>query len=116
MRMSSPYKQFSRSKRDTKAVVTVPTIRGRYVSFILVMDSKKVIYFKTISRGNCNAKRLAGLREKLREKLTNPNNRYLVLDNARVHRAEEVWNKMEDIDVKVKYLPPPIKKIINKEK
>ena len=75
----------ARSKINTVARIIVPTTKGRNVSLISAINSQKVICHQTISTSNVT---LNFLFKKLDE--NNISSAWLILDNARIHKTEEV--------------------------
>uniref|UniRef100_A0A0A9WCV6 3-isopropylmalate dehydratase small subunit n=1 Tax=Lygus hesperus TaxID=30085 RepID=A0A0A9WCV6_LYGHE len=70
----------ARSRKNSRAVVTVPTIRGRNTTLIMAMNNQAVIHFKVIPIGNCNAIRFNEFLTELSSKLQHHRDTYLVMD------------------------------------
>uniref|UniRef100_A0A0A9XRL8 Insertion element IS630 uncharacterized 39 kDa protein n=1 Tax=Lygus hesperus TaxID=30085 RepID=A0A0A9XRL8_LYGHE len=111
----------ARSRRNTRAVVTVPTVGGRNVSLILALNNRGVVHSKVIAQGTTNAELFVEFLAELRQKVPDPDN-LIIMDNARIHKAAAVKRFIEEVRFQVHYLPPyspmfnPVEKAFSKIK
>jgi len=93
-------------------------IKKRY-TLICAVSNKKVVHYKIID-GSSNAIIFKNFLEELNNKTSN--NKYLLLDNARIHHSKIVKEYMEHISHKLIYNAPyspeynPIEKVFSKIK
>jgi len=99
----------ARSKKGTRAIITVPTVRGRSVSLLASMTVNGIRYCKVISKTTVNAVIFSEfirevcihLRDELRME-----NACLILDNARIHRREDILRITSEFNCEFHYLSP----------
>ena len=86
----------TRSRVNTAAHVTVPTVTGRNVSLIAAMNIRGILHKKIISNSFVNSNILLLFLEELFNKLAESNieGGWLVLDNARIYKTQEVKDKV----------------------
>jgi len=98
----------ARSKINTRAVITVPTVRGRNTTLILAMNNQRVLYCKVIKSGNCNSSIFKEFLTELFEVLEQEelHGSFLIMDNAAIHKTREVKLEVEEKQHLIKYLPP----------
>ena len=99
----------ARSKKGTRANVVIPTIRGRSVSLISSMSIKNMLYSKIISNSTVNGDvftmYLTELCTYLRYNIKLESG-CIILDNARVHKREELLRVTSEFGYDFKFLSP----------
>lgn len=114
-----------RSKKGTRAVIPIPTVRGRINTLIVAASSKGIIHHKIISTGTCNGEIFAIFITELILRMQNDvnlNGSWLILDNARIHGVQQVKNLVEQAGYRLVFLSPysymlnPIEQIFSKIK
>lgn len=99
----------ARSRQGTRAIVTVPTIRGRSISLLASMSITGMAYCKTISNSTVNAnifnEYVDELCKYLRDVL-HMQNACLILDNARIHRRDDIARITSQYNFEFKFLSP----------
>lgn len=113
----------ARSRQNTRATVIIPTVRGRNVTLIAAMTSEKIVHTKIISQSTCNSNKFCiFLRELFDELDADWQGALLIMDNARIHKTNEVKETVEHGGYNLLYLPPyspmlnPIEKTFSKMK
>ena len=97
----------ARSRRGTRAIVTVPTVRGRNVSLILAMNNMGVVHSTIIASGTTTASHFRNFLQEVEQRLgTSAENTVLIMDNAKIHKAREVNVFMDSSPMIIKFLPP----------
>ena len=113
-----------RSRLNTPAHVIVPTIRGRNVSLLAAMNIHGIIDSQVISSSSVNSTIFISFLDGLFHKLAERNilEAWLVLDNAKIHKTQEVRDKINETRHKLIFLSPyspmlnPIEKVFSKIK
>ena len=99
----------ARSTRGTRAIVRVPTVRGRSISLLASMTINGISHCKTISNSTVNASIFSSyifeLCTYLRETL-HMRNACLILDNARIHRLYDIQRTTAEFGYEYKFLSP----------
>lgn len=99
----------ARSRRGTRAIVTVPTVRGRSISLIASMTINGIGYCKTISNSTVNGDIFAEYTEELCKYLRDEvhlKGACLILDNARIHRKSDIEKITTQFNFEFKFLSP----------
>lgn len=99
----------ARSKKGTRAVVRIPSVRGRIQSLILAVSGENIVYSKVITDGTCNGLKFTIFIEELITILNmDPNyqNAWIILDNARIHHVPEVQAAFSETNYHLVYLSP----------
>lgn len=113
----------ARSKIGSRARIVLPTVRGRNVTLIAAINNGGVVHQMVIANSTVNADRfktfLQGLLEKIVPQLENS---FLIMDNARIHKRQDIQDIVQNSGCYLKFLPPyspmlnPIEKAFSKIK
>lgn len=114
----------ARSKVNTAAHVIIPTARGRNVSLIAAMNFHGIIHRKVIPNSTVNSNIFVTFLNELINKLAKRSitGAWLILDNAAIHKTQEVRDKVSETSHELCYLSPyspmlnPIEKVFSKTK
>lgn len=102
-------RSFARSKIGTRAVVRTPTVRGRSITLIASMLMNGMGFCKTITNSTVNSSifndYLKSLCEYMRDVLE-MHSGCIIMDNARVHRKEDIENITTQFGFTYKFLAP----------
>ncbi|KAF7686588.1 hypothetical protein CDIK_3120, partial [Cucumispora dikerogammari] len=82
-----------RSTVGTRATVVLPTIRGKSISLLSSICSKRIVYSKVISNSTVDVNIFSAFFEELCHFLKHSLNKEgvcLILDNARIHKEAEI--------------------------
>jgi len=100
---------YGRSKGGTNASIEIPTVRGRISSLLLAVNQSGVLYHKLIADGTCNASKFNIFISELIEIITvdpSYNGSWIIMDNAKVHKASETLLIIENAGYFLKFLSP----------
>lgn len=114
----------ARSRVNTPACVTIPTVRGRNVSLIAAININGIIFKEIISNSNVNSNIFCEFLRNLFVKLEEYDIEasWLILDNASIHKTLEVANLVGETRHTLVFLPPyspmmnPIEEVFSKIK
>lgn len=114
----------ARSKINTPAKVILPTVRGRNISLIAAINIEGVIFHQIITQSNVNSKIFCDFLHELINKLKDKNfmKVWLILDNARIHKTQEVKDLVNNTCHELVFLPSyspmmnPIEEMFSKVK
>lgn len=98
-----------RSKQGTRANVTVPTIRGRSVSLIASISINGMCHCKTIANSTVNANIFSEYLHELclyLKDIKRMDNACIILDNARIHKSEDIRRITEQFSFNFHFLSP----------
>ena len=109
---------------NTAARVVVPTVRGRNISLIAAMNIEGMVYHEVIQQTNVNASIFCEFLIKLFEELAKNEigNAWLILDNASIHKTQQVRDLVAEKGFHLMFLPPyspmvnPIEEVFSKIK
>ena len=98
----------ARSKINTPARVTVPTVRGRNVSLIAAINIRGIVFKHIIAHSNVNSLIFIEFLRQLFQKLSDENieRAWLVLDNVRLHKTRQVRDFVDQTSHTLVFLPP----------
>lgn len=114
----------ARSRVNTPALVVIPTVRGRNVSLLAAMNVNGILSTKTLIGSTANSTIFCDFLSELFRKLDDENiaHAWLVLDNARIHKTQEVHDLVAQTSHQLTFLPPyspmlnPIEQVFSKIK
>lgn len=99
----------ARSKSGTRAIVKVPTVRGRSVSLLASMTINGMGHCKTIANSTVNAtifsEYIMEVCTYLKDELL-MQNACLILDNARIHKRDDMQNVTSQFNFEFQFLSP----------
>lgn len=99
----------ARSKKGTRALINVPAVRGRSVSLIGSMTINGMGYCKTISHSTVNGNIFLEYIKELchySRDVLHMRNACLILDNARIHRKNDMETITQEFGYSFKFLSP----------
>ena len=115
----------ARSKIVSRAKIVLPTVRGRNVSLVAAMSAFGIIHTEIIDGGTCNGTKFYVFIRKLVAFLLQKehlNDSWLIMDNARIHKTEELREIISNSYYELKFLSPysymlnPIENVFSKVK
>jgi len=119
------HRNMARSKIGSRAKIILPTVRGRNVSLVAAMSIHGIIHTKVIDDGNCNGPKFCAFVRELVAILLQKENligSWLIMDNARIHKTEELRDITSNSPYQLKFLSPysymlnPIENVFSKIK
>ena len=99
----------SRSKIGTRANVMVPTVRGRSISLIASMSINGMHFYKIVSNSTVNSNIFNDYINELCQYLQdvlNMQEAFLIFDNARIHKYENIERILSTYNFHFKFLSP----------
>ena len=93
------------SPLNTKAYINVPSNRGTNVSLLCAINDKGVVAYKLRKGSFISESFYRFIVETLRPKLDN-RSYYLVMDNCRIHKTQNVLKSITDCGLNYRFLPP----------
>lgn len=102
-------RSYGRSRIGERANVTIPAVRGRSVSLISSINSTRICFSKVISESTVNGEVFATYLSELCDYLKNTLNMQeacIILDNARVHRPQDLARITEEYGFEFNFLSP----------
>lgn len=102
-------KSFARSKVGTRVNIILPAVRGRSVTLIGALSINGIVFKKIISNTTVNGDVFSNCFRELCESLSrdsNYSNACIILDNARVHRENEIRDLTREFGITYKFLSP----------
>lgn len=102
-------KTIARSKKGSRAIVEVPTVRGRNVTVIAAMNSRKIIHYSIIDNSTCNSEKFGNFLRELVVVLQGDrvyDDSWLIMDNAQIHKTELISGIVFGTTYKIKFLSP----------
>jgi transposase len=115
----------ARSKKGKRAQVVIPTVRGRNITLLLAANKESIIHFKLISDRTCNGSVFGEFISELFEIISSREDlhgSWVIMDNARIHKIEDVRNTCEQFCCRLQFLSPysfmlnPVENIFSKIK
>lgn len=102
-------RSYARARRGERANIRIPTVRGRSITLIASMMNNGMKYCKIISNSTVNAdifsQYVNDLCAYLRD-VENLSNACLILDNARIHRKNDIERITNEFGYTYKFLSP----------
>lgn len=101
-------RNYGRSKRGSRVNFTVPTVRGRNVSFLSAINGIGVIHFKIFVSG-CKSNQFSEFVKELDDILIRDHNisdGCIYMDNCSIHRSKESREAMDNLVNKTAYMSP----------
>lgn len=95
----------ARSPRNEKALAERPTSQGKHLTTLGIMGKDKMIFNSTFE-GFLNKEKFIDLLKTDIIALFKNTSKYLILDNAAVHRCKEVVALFDEHKINYLYLPP----------
>jgi transposase len=102
-------KTIARSKKGSRAIVKVPTVRGRNVTVIAAMNSRRIIHYNIIDNNTCNSEKFGNFLRELVVILQEDrvyDDSWLIMDNAQIHKTELISGIVLGTTYKIKFLSP----------
>lgn len=114
----------ARSKINTPARVTVPTVRGRNATLIAAMSVDGILYHEVINYSTVTSNIFCGFLRGLFQKIRDSHleNVWIILDNASIHKTRQVREIVDQERHSLIFLPPyspmmnPIEEVFSKVK
>ncbi|KAG0423398.1 Histone-lysine N-methyltransferase SETMAR, partial [Dictyocoela muelleri] len=99
--------KYGRSIKGTRAYQGIRSVKSKNFSVISVVNSAGVITY-VLKDGQINGENFADFLVQVNEKCTikNIKNPIYIMDNARIHHYSGVKEKIEQLELRVLYLPP----------
>lgn len=98
-------RNYGYSPINTPCVSTVPANRGRNVSVLAIINENNVLHNNSVV-GSFNGELFFRFLEECKEKNIIRKDNYVILDNARIHKTQDVMNFFTSNGFNIVFLPP----------
>lgn len=102
-------RSFARSRVNERAIITVPTQKGRNITLIAAMSNRGVVHTHIISKSTCNSEKFCTFLKTLVNELDEAGNMdgsWLIMDNAAIHKTQMVRDIVQGKPYQLMFLPP----------